>query len=113
MERTSIFIIGDTLFAETLGYALASTDATEIVGTAPTPESALAQITRRRPTTVIVAGAAMALSGAICQLFAALPDLRIIRADLAEESIQVITCRHIGVHTSELVAAIRAPWERC
>lgn len=112
MERHSILIVGASLFAETLVYTLASSGVGEPISAVPTPEAALAQIKTRCPDVVILAGVSMPSPLALGQFLEAAPDLLIVRADLAEDSVQVISSRQLGVHTTDLLAALRTMPER-
>jgi len=49
MDVRRVFIVGDSLFAETLAQTLAGVEAVEIAGSAPSAEAALPQIAAGRP----------------------------------------------------------------
>jgi DNA-binding NarL/FixJ family response regulator len=56
MKIRRVCIVGDSLFAETLGQMLAGAPAVEVVGAASTPEAALPVLEMQHPDAVIVAG---------------------------------------------------------
>jgi DNA-binding NarL/FixJ family response regulator len=106
MDARTVFIIGDSLFAETLARTLATPGGVEVVGSAPTPEAALPLIKARCPDAVIVAGVGEVTPAAFAQLLASHPDLPLIRADLSASDVQVITSQRVGARSSDLLAAI-------
>ena len=109
MEARRVFIVGNSLFAESLARTLASATV-EVSGSAPTPEAAIPMIKAQCPDAVIVANASAeetppAIFG---QFLAAYPDLPIIYADLSADNVQVITSQRVGTRSSDLLAAIAA-----
>ncbi|MBM3180229.1 MAG: response regulator transcription factor [Chloroflexi bacterium] len=112
MEARRVFIVGASLFAETLAQALAKVETIKVIGCAPTVETAAQMIRDNLPDVVIIAEAGEQPPTAYAQFLAMYPDLRIIRADLNANNAQVITCRHIGASMPELLAAIEALLKR-
>jgi DNA-binding NarL/FixJ family response regulator len=108
MERRRVFIIGDSLFAETLAQMLGQAETVEVIGSAPTPEASLALLRTHRPDALILAGEGKLRTAAIGQLLLADPGLPLILADLSVDSVQVITSLRIGAHPPDLFAAIAA-----
>jgi hypothetical protein len=108
MEARKVFIIGDSLFAETLTSMLAASATVRLAGSAPTPEAALPLLKTCIPDAVIVAGVNEPSPSAFGQLLAAFPDLPIIHADLSASDVQVITSQRVGTRSSDLLAAITA-----
>ncbi len=106
MKTRKVFVIGDSLFAETLTRMLASAGTVRVVGSAPTPEAALPLLATCRPDAVIVAGESELSTLAFGQVLTAHPDLPVIRADLSMDSVQVITSQRIGTRPSDLLAAV-------
>ena len=109
MERRRVLLIGDSLFAEALTQMLAET-AVDIVGCAPTIETALPLLKTEDPDAVLIAnaGADPTLPAAFGELLAVYPDLPILCADLRANDIRVITSRRVGARRSDLLAAITA-----
>mgnify|MGYP001580345536 CR=1 FL=1 len=109
MEARRVLVVGDSLFAEALTQTLAKT-AVEIVGSAPTPEAALALLKTKCPDAVIIANASAdpTMPTVFGQFLAAYPDLPIICANLSANDIQVITSQRVGTRGSDLLAAITA-----
>jgi chemotaxis response regulator CheB len=109
METRRVFIVGDSLFAETLVQTLGiANPAVEMAGSAPTPEAAMPLIKTKRPDAVVVAKASAGEppSAVFGQFLAAYPDLPIIYADLSANDVQVITSQRVGARSSDLLAAI-------
>ena len=102
-----LFIIGDSLFAETLTQLLAGATTVAVLGIASDMEEALPQVRTLRPDAVIVAGTD-AVQFRLGLLSALLPELPIICADLHDEYVHLITSRRIGARYSDLLAAIHA-----
>lgn len=109
MEARRVFIVGDSLFAETLAGMLASADV-EVIASAPTPEATLAIIKTQCPDAVIVANASADETppATFGQFLAAFPDLPIIYADLITDNVQVIKSQQVGPRSTDLLAAIAA-----
>ena len=109
MEDTcQVFIVGDSLFAETLSQMLVSSGTVVIIGAASSPEEALPLLATARPDVVIVADTGETDRPTFDRLLATHPDLPIIRADLSQDYVQVITSQRVGARRSDLLAAIAA-----
>lgn len=108
MQARRIFIIGDSLFAETLAGMLRHAGDVTVVGAAAKPEAAFPLIPGTCPDAVIVAGIGEDPTQDLGQLLAAFPDLPVIRADLNADSVQVITSQRVSARPSDLLAAIAA-----
>ena len=106
VKTRRVFVVGDSLFAETLTRMLANQRTVRVVGSAPTAEAAVCVLADCRPDAVIVAGEGELSTVAFGQVLAAHPDLPVIRADLSMDSVQVITSQRIGTRTSDLLAAV-------
>jgi DNA-binding NarL/FixJ family response regulator len=108
MERRRVFIVGDSLFAETLAQMLGKTETVEVIGAAATPETALPLLRLRRPDALILACEGKLRTNAIGQFLLADPGLPLILADLSTDGVQIITSLRIGAHPPDLFAAIAA-----
>lgn len=106
MERRTVVIVGDSLFAESLSQMLAHSNRVEVAACVPTPDAALAIITLRQPDAVIVAVTDRAAAHDYSQLIAAQPDLPILYADVNIDSVQVITSHRIGARSADLITAL-------
>jgi|SRR3990172_536351 len=106
MKKRRVFIVGDSLFAETLSPLLANSRSIQVVGSAPTSEAAVRLLGDCHPDAVIVAGEDAMSATAFGRLLIAYPDLPVICADLSRDSMQVITSQRIGTRPSDLVAAV-------
>ncbi len=56
MQPHRVFVVGSSLFAETLAQILGNSRTVTVIGTAPTPEVALPTFETEYPEAVIVAG---------------------------------------------------------
>lgn len=109
MEDTcQVFIVGNSLFADSLSQMLVSSGAVVITGAASSPEEALPLLETTLPDVVIVADTGDTERLTCECLLAALPDLSVIRADLSQDYVQVITSQRVGARRSDLLAAIAA-----
>ena len=111
MDMHRVFIVGDSLFAETLAQTLAgdaSKDTIEVIGSAPTIEATLPLLKIKNPDAVIVTSPDKAATAIFDPILAAYPDLPIIHADPGADNVQVITSQRVGTRSSDLLAAIAA-----
>ena len=106
MKARRVCIVGDSLFAETLGQMLAEAEAVEVVGFASTPEAALPVLEMQRPDAVIVAGVGKAPPAAVSQFLGVYPDLTIICTDLNADEVRVISSRWVAARSDDLIKAI-------
>ena len=106
MERRTVIIVGDSLFAEAFSQILTLSDWVSVVGCVPTLEAADALIAAHHPDVVIVAEADRVGATDYGQLLKNDLDLPIIRADLNADSVQIITSHRIGIRPADLLAAI-------
>jgi len=109
MEDThQVFIVGDSLFAETLSQMLVNSGDVVIVGSASSPEEALTSIKVENPDVVIVANTGEMRRGILDPLLNSYPDLPIISTDLNQDFMQVITCQRVDARRFDLLTAIAA-----
>ena len=108
MELRSVFVVGDSLFAETLIQLLGDSQTVAVIGTAPTPEDALPMLKSQTPDAVIVAVADETVVTTFSPILIANPNLPIIHTDLSTNQMQVITNHSIDARMSDLLAAIAA-----
>jgi DNA-binding NarL/FixJ family response regulator len=106
MKTRRVCIVGDSLFAETLGQMLAGAQAVEVVGLAATPEAALPVIEMQHPDAVIVAGVGKAPPGAVSQFLSVYPDLTVICTDLDTDEVRVISSQWVAARSDDLIKAI-------
>jgi chemotaxis response regulator CheB len=106
MKTRRLFIIGNSLFAETLTQMLSREASVRIIGSAPSPNAALPMLSACQTDAVVVAGENEMSTAAFGQLLATYPDLPVICADLSRDVVQVITSHRIGTRASDLLAAV-------
>jgi DNA-binding NarL/FixJ family response regulator len=113
MERRTVIIVGDSLFAETLSQMLTQSDRAEVAACVPTLDAALANLATLQPDAVIVAVTDRTADHDYSLLIAAQPDLPIVYADVNADSVQVITSHRIGARTADLISALGELPKRC
>ncbi len=106
MDEYRAIIVGDSLFSETLNQMLADTGKVMIAGTSPTLEDAMSIIENSNPDVVIVAYTNETSQEYLSPFLAKHPNLPIIRADLNQNYLQVITSQRVGARGSDLMSAI-------
>jgi DNA-binding NarL/FixJ family response regulator len=106
MEKRTVVIVGDSLFAESLSQMLAQSDGVDVAACVPTLDAALSAIVKYQPDAVIVAVTDRAAAHDYSQLIAAEPDLPIVYADLNADSVQIITSQRISARPADLITAL-------
>ena len=104
MDGHTVFVIGDSLFAETLAQMLRSSGGVEVSGAAPSLHAALPLLANLQPDVVVVAHETHTEN--LDPLLITYPDLNLIHADLNTDHVSVIVSRQIGAHAADLLAAI-------
>jgi DNA-binding NarL/FixJ family response regulator len=109
METRRIFIIGDTLFAETLAKLLAADDTIQVSGTANNLDDALPQLRPSHPDAVIVAGVNRMPDAVFARFLVECPEISILCTDLGTNDVQIVVNQRVSVHNSgDLLAIITA-----
>ncbi len=106
MQPHRVFVVGISLFAETMAQILGDSPTVTVIGTAPTPEAALPTFKTEYPDAVIVTGPAETSQSTLGLLLTTNPDLPIIYADPNAEHMQVVTSQRVGARPSDLMAAL-------
>jgi hypothetical protein len=107
MNKRRVFIVGNSLFAETLALILAKAEAIDVTGTSPTLNEALPLLQTSCPDALIVAETALHQETKDITKFLRLqPDLPLILADLDAKTVQVITSQQVYARTSDVLAVI-------
>ncbi len=112
MEPQQVFIVGDTLFAETLSRMLENSGQVAVVGRAPTFEAAVAEFTTRPPDVLVITEAGPAREELLPAVLENFSEIPIILADLRVDSIWLFTCRRIDTRVSDLLSVITSLPER-
>lgn len=106
-EKCRIFLIGDSLFTDSLVQLLADVENIELTGTAVSPSTAITSIAKAIPHIIIVANASGQSQININPLFSIYPSIPIITANLNQDYVQIITSRRVGARRTDLLAAIQ------
>ncbi len=104
-ETCRVFLIGDSLFTESLAQMLAEAENVQVVGTAVFPLIDFTAVTKAHPHVIILADAGQHQNTATT-LLAQFSDIPIIQADLNRDYVQVITSRRVNARRNDLLAAI-------
>ncbi len=102
----SVFIVGDSLFAEGIIQTLTVSEDIDVIGSAPTIEAALSLLKANCPDAVIIADTGEATTATFSPILTTYPNLSIIHADPGADNVQVITSQRVGTRKSDLLAAI-------
>jgi DNA-binding NarL/FixJ family response regulator len=109
MEMRRVFIVGDTLFAETLANLLAGDRTIQVAGTTSCLDEALSLLEPCDPDMVIVAGVEWVPDAAFVRFLVEYPDIPILCTDLGTNDVQIVVNRRVSVHnTDDLLAIIAA-----
>ncbi|MDI9547124.1 MAG: hypothetical protein QM346_05930 [Chloroflexota bacterium] len=103
-----VFIVGDSLFAETVAQLLGRSSALSMVGTAGDVTGALPLLAVCQPDLVIVLSSGDRYDLDLCPLLTDYPDLPIVRADLSANELRIIHSQRLEARASDLLAAIRS-----
>lgn len=104
-ENSRIFLIGDSLFTETLAQMLTNAVQVQVVGTAVFPALDETAVTQSQPHMIIVAGTGQH-QDITTTLLNQFPDIPIIKADLNQDYVQIITSRRVNARRTDLLVAI-------
>jgi DNA-binding NarL/FixJ family response regulator len=108
MDHRRIFILGSSLLTSGLARLLGTTPGIEVVGNARTADEALPLMNDQLIDALVVMGTDDQTTVRFCPILAAYPDLPIIRADISQNAMQLITSRNIEADPDALLAAIAA-----
>ena len=109
MQVHQVFIIGDSLFAETLAKLLVNNAAIQVAETASSLEEAIPRLKINCPDVVIVAGVNQLSETTFAHFLSEIPEISILCIDLGTNDVQVVTNQRVSVHTTgDLLAVISA-----
>lgn len=105
-EDCRVFLIGDSLFTESLAQMLAEAKNIMVVGTAVSPTTATTAVAKAFPHIIIVANASNNIQSNFQPLLSIFPTIPLIHADLNQDYVQIITSRRVSARRTDLLAAI-------
>lgn len=105
-EDCRVFLIGNSLFTESLAQMLAEAENITVVGTAVSPSTAITAVAKTCPHIIIVANAGDQPQANFNPLLSTYPTIPIIHADLNQDYVQIITSRRVSARRTDLLAAI-------
>jgi DNA-binding NarL/FixJ family response regulator len=106
MDHRRIFILGSSLLTAGLGRLLGKTPGIEVVGNASSADEALPLMNGQVIDALLVMGTDDQTTMRICPILAKYPDLPVIRADISQNVIQLITSQNIEADPESLLATI-------
>lgn len=108
MDHRSIFILGNSLLTVGLARLLNKTPNIEVVGNAASADEALPLMHGKLIDALVVMGTDDQTTVRFCPILAAYPDMPIIRADISQNAIQLITSQNIEADPDSLLSTIAA-----
>ena len=108
MDHRRIFILGSSLLTAGLARLLGKTPEIEVVGNATTADEALPLMNGQLIDALVVMGTDDQTTVRFCPILAAYPDLPVIRADISQKTMQLITSQTIQADTESLLATLIA-----
>lgn len=106
MDRLRVFIIGSSIFAESVTHLLLGHGVVKIVGSAPEIDLALSSIDKADPDAVLVMSTNGAAPELYTELVARYPGLSIVVADLGIDKVRIITSQCVEARSTDLLAAL-------
>lgn len=104
--RSRVFLIGDSLFTESLAQLLSEAENLLVVGTAVSTTIAVTAVAKAFPHIIIVANASENTQTNLQPLLSIFPTIPIIHTDLNRDYVQIITSRRVSARRTDLLAAI-------
>jgi len=101
MNQHRIFILGKSLLSNSLVRLLDQSPKIAVVGSATTTEEALVVTAGKQFDALIVIGTDDQTTVRFCPILAKYPDLPVIRADISQNTIQIITSQNIEADTND------------
>ena len=108
MDRRRIFILGSSLLTAGLTRLLGKVPDIEVVGSAATAEEALPLMDGHLVDALVVMGTDDQTTVRFCPILAAYPGLPVVRADISQNVLQLITSQNIEADPDSLLATIAA-----
>ena len=112
MTNAQVFIIGETLYAETLTRMLADSGQVDIAGTATIPTEALPYLRENPPDALILASVEKPSMSTLDLLLEACPNVPLLCTNLNDANVQMFTHRKLNARFSTLLEALTQipPW---
>lgn len=106
LNERSVFILGNSLLTNGIMRMLQESPQFTVLGCAELVEEAFEIIGDHIPDAFIVMGIDDQTTIRICPVLARYPDVPILRADISQDHIRLVTSEKIEATPSELLAAI-------
>jgi DNA-binding NarL/FixJ family response regulator len=106
MDVRKVFLLGNSLLTEGMAHILEGDPQIEILGSASTVEEAQEALANQRVDAIIVMGTDDQTTIRVCPILAQHSDVPILRADISQNQIQLITSQNIEAKPSKLLELI-------
>ncbi len=106
-EERRVFLVGDSLFNESLVQILDAAAGINIVGSAVIRELDLEVLSAARPHVIVLAAGGQSGQDTCASLLSQFPEIPVIHADLNRDYVQIITSRRVHARRTDLLAAIQ------
>lgn len=107
MDTRLVFVIGESMFAETLAQMLSCCPDLQVCGSAPTFKAARRQIQADKPDVILVASARSSPQASLTRFILQHPGTTLIYADLCTNDLHVITSQSIVMRSfGDLLSAL-------
>lgn len=103
-----VFIVGDSLFAETVAQLMDRHPGVALAGMAVDMDAALARLPDCEPDLIIVVPSGGRGEFNLDPLLDQYPDLPIVRADLTANDLRIIRSQRLEARTADLITAIQS-----
>ena len=106
MNRRRLFILGNSLLSNTLMTLLSQNQTLAVLGCAATPAEALAMLKGQEVDALIVLGTDTHTTSRFCSVLSDYPELPVIRIDISQDHMQLITTQNLKAEPEALVALL-------
>ncbi|MFZ5808467.1 MAG: hypothetical protein ACOY16_04215 [Chloroflexota bacterium] len=108
MEVQRIFLVGDSLFAETMMQLFTQETNVQVIGISSSLSQAATWLSRTKPDMVIVAGSSNLSDTALTQLLLTHPALPVLLMNLSNTEILLIFSQRVPAHSIQDILTIMA-----
>lgn len=103
-----VLIVGNQLFANALSYLLAENSSINVIDCISSIQECVRVIDNQSVDTLIIAQSLISEENSLCELFNTFPDKTIIKANLENNQLEVITRQRIQARSKDLVVTLAA-----
>lgn len=108
VSERSVFLLGNSLLTNGILRLLEESSLFRVLGCVETVEEALAEIGDQLIDALIVVGTGKETTMRVCPVIAQYPDVPILRADISQNHIQLVTSQNIEANPDNLLSVLAA-----